>query len=35
VWFVVGLAAYYYRRRHSDLSDEERAYQILGDYRPS
>jgi amino acid transporter len=34
VWFLVGLAAYHYRRKHSDLTDDDRAYQILGDYRP-
>jgi amino acid transporter len=33
IWFLAGLGAYAYRRRHSDLSDEERGYQILGDYR--
>jgi len=33
VWLAVGLAAYAYRRKHSDLTEEERGYQILGDYR--
>jgi APA family basic amino acid/polyamine antiporter len=33
IWSVVGLVAYFYRRKSSDLTEDERGIQILGDYR--
>ncbi len=32
-WMLLGLLGYRLRRSKKDMSDEERAYQILGDYR--
>ena len=33
VWFVMGYFGYRWRKAKKDISDEERAYQILGEYR--
>ncbi len=33
VWMLLGFIGYKLRRAKKDMSDEERAYQILGDYR--
>jgi amino acid transporter len=32
-WMILGYLAYRLRRAQKDMSDEERAYQILGEYR--
>lgn len=32
-WMLMGIIGYRWRRAKKDMSDEERAYQILGDYR--
>lgn len=33
VWIVMGYIGYRWRKAKKDMSEEERAYQILGDYR--
>jgi len=32
-WMLLGYLAYKIRRAKKDMSDEERAYQIMGEYR--
>lgn len=34
-WLVIGVIGYGFRRMRGDMSDEERSYMILGDYRPT